>query len=98
MSVRFHANTLSPKLTKTSMGKPYLKPDKRAEGLPSIWQNKMPEDKKFAERSIGNWIKDQDYLQTDSEGFCYAPTSTISNLTLAPLPHNVFGDLHATEC
>ncbi|SVC21897.1 uncharacterized protein METZ01_LOCUS274751, partial [marine metagenome] len=32
-----------------------FKPDKTAEGFASIWlrwQNKMPEDKQFAERSI----------------------------------------------
>ena len=60
---------LSPYLFKTRKGEPYLKPDKSAEGFTSIWQrwqNKMPEDKQFLERSIRNWDGDQDDLQTAS--------------------------------
>jgi len=56
-----------------------FKPDKTAEGFASIWlrwQNKMPEDKQFAERSIRNWVGDQDDLQTASERLGHASTDT----------------------
>ena len=72
---------LSPYLFKTRKGDPYLKPNKTAEGFTSIWQrwqNKMPEDKQFAERSIRNWVGDQDDLQTASERLGHTSTNTTS--------------------
>jgi len=88
---------LSPYLFKTRKGEPYLKPDKTAEGFTSIWQrwqNKMPEDKQFAERSIRNWVGDQGDLQTASERLGHASTNTTnkhyrSNVTkVMPLSSN----------
>ena len=38
----------------------------------------MPEDKQFAERSIRNWVGDQDDLQTASERLGHASTNTTS--------------------
>jgi len=48
----------------------------------------MPEDKQFAERSIRNWVGDQDDLQTASERLGHASTDTTnkhyrSNVTKA---------------
>ena len=38
----------------------------------------MPEDKQFAERSIRNWIGDQDDLQIASERLGHVSTGTTS--------------------
>ena len=61
---------LSPYLFKTRKGVSYLKEDKTANGFTSIWQrwqNKMPEDKQFAERSIRNYVGHQGDEQGASE-------------------------------
>jgi integrase len=88
---------VSPYLFKTRKGEPYLKPDKTTEGFTSIWQseqNKMPEDKQLAERSIRNWVGDHDDLQTASERLGHASTTTTkkfyrSNVTnVTPLVSN----------
>ena len=56
---------LSKYLFKTRTGECQLKEDNAATGFESQWQrwqNKMPEDKQFSERSIRNWVCDQDDL------------------------------------
>ena len=72
---------LSPYLFKTRKGESYLKEDKTAHGFTSIWQrwqNKIPEDKQFAERSIRNYVGDQEDLQTASERLGHASTDMMS--------------------
>ena len=72
---------LSPYLFKTRKGEAYLKDDKTAHGFTSIWQrwqNKMPEEKQYAERSIRNYVANQEDLQTASEKLGHASTDTTS--------------------
>ena len=55
------------------------KKNKAAHEFESIWQghqNKMAEDKQFADMLIRNWVRDQGDLQTASERLGHASTVT----------------------
>ena len=66
-------------LFKTRTGECQLKDDNTATGFESQWQRwqqKLPKDKKSAERSIGNLVGSQDELEIASERLCHASTAT----------------------
>ena len=70
---------LSKYLFKTRTGECQLKDDNTATGFESQWkrwQQKLPKDKRFAERSIRNLVGSQDELEIASERLGHASTAT----------------------
>ena len=70
---------LSKYLFKTRTGECQLKDDNTATGFESQWQRwqqKLPKDKRFAERSIRNLVGSQDELEIASERLGHASTAT----------------------
>ena len=70
---------LSIDLFHTKFGKSYLKHDRTYEGSSSMltrWQRKLPEEKRFAETTIGNAVGQQDDLETASNRMGHSSTAT----------------------
>jgi integrase len=70
---------LSQHLFHTKFGKSYLKHDRTYEGFSSMWtrwQQKLPEEQRFAERTIRNAVGHQDDLETASNRMGHTSTAT----------------------
>ncbi len=76
-----------------------MKDDNTATGFESQWQRwqqKLPKDKRFAERSIRNLVGSQDELEIASERLGHASTATtkkfyrsnVTNVTPLNVPKN----------
>tara|TARA_B100001123_G_C15191133_1_gene979423 strand:- start:137 stop:1183 length:1047 start_codon:yes stop_codon:yes gene_type:complete len=63
----------------TRRGEPHIKADKSARGFQSMWtrwQKKLPEEKRFTERSLRNLVGSAGDLQTASDRLGHASTAT----------------------
>ena len=70
---------LSQYLFHTKFGKSYLKHDRTYEGFSSMWtrwQRKLPEEQRFAERTIRNAVGYQDDLETATNRMGHTSTAT----------------------
>jgi len=88
---------LSKHLFHTKFGKSYLKHDRTYEGFSSMWtrwQRKLPEEQRFAERTIRNAVGHQDDLETASNRMGHTSTATTEKYyrspihKVTPLSHN----------
>ncbi len=78
------------------VGEALIKPDGTTTGFDSQWQRwqqKLPKEKRFAERSLRNLVGSEDDLQTASERLGHASTATTKKFyrnkptVVLPLPH-----------